>query len=105
MTTLRFILGDQLSLSLATLQDLNTAKDVVLMAEVGGESTIVGFHKQKLVLIYSAMRHFAQSLRDQGIKVNYITLDAPGNTQSLLGELTRACERHNPDRVVVTEPG
>jgi deoxyribodipyrimidine photolyase-related protein len=105
MTTLRFILGDQLSISLATLRDLNKAEDVILMAEVGGESTIVGFHKQKLVLIYSAMRHFAQELRDQGIRVDYVKLDEPGNTQSLLGELKRACQRHHPDQVVVTEPG
>jgi deoxyribodipyrimidine photolyase-related protein len=105
MTTLRFILGDQLSRSIAALQNINKERDVVLMAEVGGESTIVGFHKQKLVLIYSAMRHFAQALRSEGIRVDYVNLDAQGNTQTLIGELARACQRHMPTSVVVTEPG
>jgi deoxyribodipyrimidine photolyase-related protein len=105
MATIRFILGDQLSRSIATLRDADKINDIVLMAEVGGESTIVGFHKQKLVLIYSAMRHFARELRDEGFRVDYICLDADGNTQSLLGELERACRRHAARQVVVTEPG
>lgn len=105
MSTLRFVLGDQLTTSLAALQDIDRSRDVVLMAEVGGESTIVGFHKQKLVLIYSAMRHFAETLRVDGITVDYIRLDETGNTQSLTGELRRAIERHKPERIVVTEPG
>ena len=105
MATLRFILGDQLSTDLTALRDIDRAGDIVLMAEVGGESTIVGFHKQKLVLIYSAMRHFAETLRLSGITVDYVRLDDSGNTQSLTGELDRAIARHNPERVVVTEPG
>ena len=105
MTTLRFILGDHLSRSIAALDGLDKQHDVVLMVEVGGESTVVGFHKQKLVLIYSAMRHFAQELGAEGIRVDYVTLDAEGNTQTLIGELARACQRHGATQVVVTEPG
>ena len=105
MTTLRFILGDHLSRSIATLDGLDKQHDVVLMAEVGGESTVVGFHKQKLVLIYSAMRHFAQELGAEGIRIDYVTLDADGNTQTLIGELARACQRYGATQVVVTEPG
>lgn len=105
MTTLRFILGDHLSRHVAALRDIDPARDVVLMAEVGSESKVVGFHKQKLVFIYSAMRHFAESLRAEGITVDYVRLDAEGNSQSLEGELGRALERHEVERVVVTEPG
>jgi len=105
MTTLRFILGDQLSRSVAALDGIDPGTDIVLMAEVGGESTIVGFHKQKLVLIYAAMRHFAEALRAEGITVDYVTLDATGNTQTLIGELTRAAQRHGATNIVVTEPG
>jgi deoxyribodipyrimidine photolyase-related protein len=82
MATLRFILGDHLSRSVAALRDIDPATDIVLMAEVGSESTVVGFHKQKLVFIYSAMRHFAQSLRDEGIHVDYVPLDATRSTAS-----------------------
>ncbi len=105
MAKLRFILGDHLSSNVSALQDIDAQADIVLMAEVGSESTVVGFHKQKLVFIYSAMRHFAQSLREKGVTVDYVTLDAKGNTQNLEDELARALRRHKVDGVVVTEPG
>ena len=36
---------------------------VILMMEVWDEATYVRHHKQKIVLIFSAMRHFAEELR------------------------------------------
>ncbi len=105
MKTLRFVLGDQLTRSLSSLADLDPARDVVLMVEVAAEATYVRHHKQKIALIFSAMRHFAEELRGEGITVDYVTLDAPGNSGSFEGELRRAIGRHKPDRVVVTEPG
>jgi deoxyribodipyrimidine photolyase-related protein len=105
MAKLRFILGDHLSRNVAALQGIDPVSDIVLMAEVGAESTVVGFHRQKLVFIYSAMRHFAEALRAEGITVDYVRLDEPGNTQNLEGELKRALARHRIDGVIVTEPG
>ncbi|KKB09827.1 cryptochrome/photolyase family protein [Devosia chinhatensis] len=105
MAKLRFILGDHLSRRVTALQDIDPQSDIVLMAEVGSESSVVGFHKQKLVFIYAAMRHFAQGLREEGIKVDYIKLDDSGNSQNLEGELERALMRHHVEAVVVTEPG
>ena len=99
------ILGDQLSPSIASLDGLDPAADVVLMAEVAAECTYVRHHAIKIVLVLSGMRHFAQALRERGITVDYIALDDPANTQSLRGELFRAIERHRPERVVATEPG
>ena len=75
------------------------------MMEVVAEGTYVPHHKQKIVLILSAMRHFADELRLRNVAVDYVALDAPGNTGTLSGEVRRAIERHHPDRVVVTEPG
>ena len=105
MTTLRLVLGDQLSPSIAALTDLDPRTDVVLIAEVMAEATYVGHHKQKLVFFFSAMRHFAQELSAHGVTVDYVRLDDPGNTGSLAGELTRAVKRHTACRVVVTAPG
>jgi deoxyribodipyrimidine photolyase-related protein len=105
MKTLRVILGDQLSLELATLADLNPDTDVVLMMEVMQEGTYVRHHKQKIALVLSAMRHFAAELGDRGVAVDYVELDAPGNTGTLTGEVERATARHRPARLVVTEPG
>jgi len=105
MKTLRFVLGDQLTRDLSSLKGIDPKRDVVLMAEVADETTYVRHHKQKIVFILSAMRHFAADLRAEGITVDYIALDDPANTGSFTGELTRAIRRHKPDRVVVTEPG
>jgi deoxyribodipyrimidine photolyase-related protein len=103
--TLRVVLGDQLSRRIAALADLDPARDVVLLAEVRAECTYVRHHQQKIVLVLAAMRHFAASLRSRGIRVDYVKLDDPGNTQSLRGEVARAVVRHGIGRVVATEPG
>ena len=66
---LRLVLGDQLSRGLAGLADLDPAKDVVLMAEVVEEVTYVRHHKRKIAFLFSAMRHFAEALRNDGITV------------------------------------
>jgi deoxyribodipyrimidine photolyase-related protein len=102
---LRFILGDQLTRSVSALNGIDTKRDVVLMVEVAAEATYVRHHKQKIALILSAMRHFAEELRSEGVRVDYVRLDDAANTHSFSGELKRAIERHRPEAVIVTEPG
>lgn len=104
MMRLRLVLGDQLTRDVAALRDLGP-DDVVVMAEVMGEATYVKHHKQKIVFVLSAMRHFADELRAEGITVDYIRLDDADNTGSISGELQRAVARHRPSGVVVTSPG
>ncbi|GJD74487.1 cryptochrome/photolyase family protein [Methylobacterium goesingense] len=103
--TLRFLLGDQLTRRIATLTDLDPDHDVVLLVEVRAEATYVRHHKQKIAFLFSAMRHFAAELEAEGVRVDYVRLDDSANTGSFTGELMRAIARHEPDRVVVTEPG
>ncbi len=105
MKTLRLLLGDQLSREVSALRDIDRARDIVLMAEVEDEATYVRHHKQKIVLVLSAMRHFAQSLRAEGIRVDYVRLEDKENTGTLKGELGRALSRHRVDKIIVTEPG
>ena len=102
--TIRLVLGDQLTRSLSSLSDLGP-HDVVLLAEVMGECTYVRHHAKKIVLVLAGMRHFAAGLRAEGITVDHIALDAPGNTGTLQGEVARAVARHGAEAVVVTEPG
>ncbi len=104
MKTLRVILGDQLTRDIASLRKA-AAGDVVLMMEVAEEATYVPHHKQKIVFILSAMRHFAEMLRNEGLTVDYVRLDDPDNTGSFMREVVRAVRRHSPDRIEVTEPG
>ncbi len=105
MKTLRLVLGDQLTRDVAALRGLDRATDVVLMVEVLEEATYVRHHKQKIVFIFAAMRHFAAALRDEGIVVDYVRLDDADNSGSFGGELERAIQRHAPDAVVTTAPG
>ena len=105
MTTLIPVLGDQLSLTLPSLQDVDPADAVVLMAEVEEEATYVRHHKRKIAYLFSAMRHFADELRGSGWTVDYVELEDPANSGSFTGEVARAAERHRPDAIRVTEPG
>lgn len=99
------ILGDQLTHSLASLRGCDPAQTVVLMMEVAEEATYVLHHQQKLVLFFSAMRHFAAGLAAGGWQVDYVRLDDPANAGSFTGEVARAVERHRPAEIRVVEPG
>ncbi len=99
------VLGDQLSFDLASLQGLDAERDTVLLVEVMEEASHVPHHPQKIALIFSAMRHFAQALQDQGVRVEYIRLDDPENSGSVPGELHRWQALLQAEEVHVTECG
>ncbi|MFG6282381.1 cryptochrome/photolyase family protein [Sphingomonas sp. S6] len=105
MKTLVPVLGDQLTPTLSSLRDADPAETIVLMMEVGDETTYVRHHKQKIAYILSAMRHHAAALTKAGWTVDYVQLDDPDNSGSFTGEMARAVERHAPDQIVVTEAG
>ena len=102
---IHLVLGDQLSHSLSALADADPETSLVLMAEVMSEATYVKHHKKKIAFLFSAMRHFAEELREKGLAVRYVTLDDPQNTQSLKGELARTLADTGAASVVVTECG
>ena len=99
------ILGDQLTQGVGALGDIDPAHDHVLLAEVMEEASHVPHHPKKIALIFSAMRHFAEALRQQGIQVHYVALDDPDNSGSLPGELLRWTQRLDPAEVHLTECG
>jgi len=103
--TLRLVLWDQLTRDLSALRGLDKGRDVVLLAELDAEARHVPHHKQKLVLLWSAMRHFADALAAEGVSVDHVRLDDADNSQTLDGELRRAMARHQPAEVIATEPG
>ncbi|MGV3578723.1 cryptochrome/photolyase family protein [Brevundimonas sp.] len=103
--TLRLVLGDQLSDSLSALRDLDPDRDVVLMAEVMDEATYVKHHKQKIALIFAAMRSFALRLEARGVTVRYVRIDDPDNTHAIVGELYRALDDQPFGGVTITECG
>ena len=98
------VLGDQLSEGISSLRDSREG-DVVLLAEVMEEAAYTGHHKKKLALVFSAMRHFAEALREAGLEVDYRKLDDTGRTGTLEKEVAAGVKRHKAKAVVVTEPG
>ncbi len=66
-----WILGDQLSHSHPGLGAGSKAKDRVVMIESRKRGAHVRYHRKKLVLVYSAMRHFARELEAAGWRVDY----------------------------------
>lgn len=99
------VLGDQLDLASAALDDVDPARDLVVMIEAAAESTKVWSHQARIAVFLAAMRHHAEALRARGLTVDYVHLDADGHTGTLAGELTRAIARHRPARVVMVEAG
>lgn len=102
---LRLVLGDQLSDNLAGLDDLDPVHDIVLMAEVASEATYVRHHKQKIALVFAAMRAFAARLSARGVTVRYVRIEDELNTHSIVGELHRALDAKAYDGVVITQCG
>ena len=104
---LRFLLGDQLTRDVASLRNLSIDDDVVAMAEVHDEASYVRHHQKKIAFIFSCMRHFAEELQEEGVTVDYRTLDdaADRTILSFTDALDAAVERHKPDRIILTEPG
>ena len=74
-----WVLGDQLSLQQAALVALETrlgasqarSRCRVLLIECTGVLRWRAYHRQKLVLVWSAMRHFAAELEAAGWQVDY----------------------------------
>ncbi|MEM6901790.1 MAG: cryptochrome/photolyase family protein [Pseudomonadota bacterium] len=105
MPSLRLVLGDQLTRSVASLKGMEKG-DLVLMAEVRAEATYVKHHKKKIAFLFSAMRHFAEDLKDDGVDVRYRRYDDKHNAGSLFGELREALDiRSDLDTVIITAPG
>ncbi|WP_353229260.1 cryptochrome/photolyase family protein [Novosphingobium sp.] len=99
------VLGDQLTPTLSSLSGCTPADTMVLLMELVDEATYVRHHQAKIALILSAMRHFADELRADGWRVDYVRLDDPASTGSFTGEVMRAAQRHGARGVRVTEPG
>ena len=105
MRNLVLILGDQLNEDASALTGFDPTQDAIWMAEVDEESTHVMSSKQRTTLFLSAMRHFAQSLREKGWTVHYSQIDSPGNTGTLAGELEKTVGLTQPKQLTLTAPG
>ena len=99
------VLGDQLDAQSSALQGFDATQDVVWMAEVDQESTHVWSAKQRIAVFLSAMRHFANELRERGLPLVYVPMDEPTNRGTLALELERVITVLQPAALVLTAPG
>jgi deoxyribodipyrimidine photolyase-related protein len=97
------VLGDQLTPMLSSLAAGDPAQDRVLMAELDEEATYVPHHKKKIAFLFSAMRHFAEELRQLGWTVDYIKLDDANNQGGFTDQVEQAVSEYKPARIIVTD--
>ena len=93
-----WILGDQLRRDVGALADKQPGECRVLLVESTTKINSKRWHKQRLHLVLSAMRHFAAELRAEGFEVDHRV--AP----TLSGGLRAHVDEFDVDRVFAMEP-
>ena len=71
------------------------------MIESKARGSRLRYHQLKLVLVYSAMRHFARDLKKQSWVVDYYELAHGFNFEQAVSEHMR---KHRPDKITLAEP-
>jgi deoxyribodipyrimidine photolyase-related protein len=98
-----WILGDQLLSPHPALQDLEQQlprkEIIVLMIESREQAQRLPYHAKKLVLLFSAMRHTAETLRTSGYRVDYRV--AANTTEAISSH----CQDYQPNRLVMMAAG
>jgi len=92
-----WVLGDQLHPQQAALAVVPPPASVLLI-ESHDWVEQRNYHQQKLVLVWSAMRHFAQTLQQQGYTVTY------SEANTFRDPLLTWIQTHNLTRVVIMTP-
>lgn len=93
-----WVLGDQLNRSLGALRDAEPGSTRVLMVESAAKARSKRWHRQRLHLVVSAMRHFAEELRDAGFEVDLRRAD------TLRSGLAEHRREFQPSSVTAMEP-
>ena len=100
MTIGIWILGDRLSMNQSSLQDNQNRKQQtpVILIESSNYVRQRPYHRQKLVLVWSAMRHFAEDLKADGWQVTYEV------ATDFATPLTEWIDRHQISELQITIP-
>ncbi len=92
--TMRLILGDQLNLQHSWFQQTNF-NNLYLMVELRQEAEYATHHIQKICTFFAAMRDFANTLKHQGHRVEYLTLDESAPYADLPSIIRMFCQRYD----------
>ena len=104
LRTLYIALGDQLDAASLFDPAADRAQDAVWMAEVPAESRNSWSHQARSLYFLTAMRHFAESLQDQGWSVHYAQLGQHDH-EDLAAALRHSLQALKPARVQLLRPG
>jgi deoxyribodipyrimidine photolyase-related protein len=102
---LGLVLGDQLFATNPVFDYLDRERDHVVMGELADETDYVWHHGQKIVLIFSAMRHFAAERRREGWDVHYHRFRADAQSRCFSDLVERHCRDHDIEEIILTWPG
>ena len=101
MKKLILILGDQLDLKGAALRNFDLNHDEVIMIESIHEAQYVWTHQAKIALFLSAMRHFANQLKELHYPLTYIQ----NSSLSIVEALKEKIVKGNFTHLICVEPG
>ena len=90
MKKLVLVLGDQLKADSSAFNHFDPINDEVIMIESEFEANYVWTHKAKIALFLSAMRHFAQVLKNKKYKLTYVK----EGKQSIVTVLKEHIQKH-----------
>ena len=93
-----WVLGDQLNLSIASLEGRRPGDCRVLMVESASKLASKRWHVQRLHVVVSAMSHFAAELEAAGFDVDY------RRAPTLAAGLRAHCADHDVGEVIAMEP-
>ena len=92
------IMGDQINRSISSLINQSPTNAQILMVEIEDKFNNSQWHIQKSHLVLSAMRHFADELRQEGFEVDY-------RVSKSLGEgITGHSKEFMPEEIILMEP-
>lgn len=103
--TLVLLLGDQLTPTISSLQQVDKDSTIILMGEIKEEASYVGHHKKKIAFIFSAMRHFRDELVSSGWQVEYQQYGESASIVSVRDLLRNGVKKFAVSQILVTEPG
>ena len=92
------VMGDQLNQGIGALAQADPSSTRILMVESAAKVRGRPWHRQRLHLIITAMRRFAEELEAEGFTVDY--RQAPTFTEGIAAHVAR----HRPELLLATEP-
>ncbi len=105
LRNLVIICGDQLDHYSIAFDGFDPERDAVLMTEAAHEASYVWQSKRRIAFFFAAMRHFRDAQRREGRTVLYNAIDDENPPDTLANGLKAAIAQHDPEHLIVVQPG